>query len=152
LAICLTNLLIIINTKASSSFNTFPEGVSFDMDSFPIAVDSGSTYCLSNRRFDFEGGSKTIKLSNANNTLIMQSAPGFHQFKAFTTNINQEDCHIACFDAHIIPDNESLVQGDHLPEDLGDPNQSTLINLTKGEPQTLRNNARNQCYSHGRIN
>jgi hypothetical protein len=66
--------------------------------------------------------SKTIKLSNANDTLIMQSAPGFHQFKAFTTNI---------------PDDESLVQGDHLPEDLGDPNQSALNNSTKGKPQTL---------------
>jgi hypothetical protein len=55
LALCLTNLPIIINAKASSPYNTFPEGVSFDTDSFPIAIDSGSTYCLSNKRLDFEG-------------------------------------------------------------------------------------------------
>jgi hypothetical protein len=55
LALCLTTLLMIINTKASSSYNTFPEGVSFNTDSFPIAIDSGSTYCLSNKRSDFEG-------------------------------------------------------------------------------------------------
>jgi hypothetical protein len=41
LALCLTTLPIIINTKVSSSFNTFPEGVSFDTDSFLIAIDSG---------------------------------------------------------------------------------------------------------------
>jgi hypothetical protein len=50
LALCLTTLPIIINAKASLPVNTFPEGVSFD-----IAIDSGSTYCLSDRRSDFEG-------------------------------------------------------------------------------------------------
>jgi hypothetical protein len=54
-ALCLTSLPIIINANASSSVNTFPEGVSFDTDSFLIAIDSGSTYCLSDRRSDFEG-------------------------------------------------------------------------------------------------
>jgi hypothetical protein len=69
----------------------------------------------------------------------MQSAPGFHRFKTFTANINQEDRPIACFHAHIIPDDESLVQGKHLPEELGDPNQSALSNSTKGKHQTLDN-------------
>jgi hypothetical protein len=52
LALC---LMLIINRKASSSINMFPEGVSFDTDSFPITTGSGSTYCLSDRRSDFEG-------------------------------------------------------------------------------------------------
>jgi hypothetical protein len=52
LALCLT---VIINTKTSSSINMFPEGVSFDTDSFPITTGSGSIYRLSDRRLDFEG-------------------------------------------------------------------------------------------------
>jgi GAG-pre-integrase domain len=66
----------------------------------------------------------------------MQSAPGFHQFKAFTANISREDSHIACFGAHIILDDESMVQGDHITEELGEPNQS---DSTEGDPQTLNN-------------
>jgi hypothetical protein len=76
---------------------------------------------------------KTIKLSKANNIPIMQSAPGFHRFKAFTAKINH---HIACFDTHIIPDNESMIQGEHIPEELGDPNWSDSI---QGDPRTLNN-------------
>jgi hypothetical protein len=57
----------------------------------------------------------------------LQSAPGFHQFKAFTANISREGSHIACFDAHIILD-------DHITEELGEPNQS---DSTEGDPQTL---------------
>jgi hypothetical protein len=55
MALCFTSLPLIINAKASSFVNTFPEGVDFDTDSFPVAIDSGSTYCLSDRRSDFEG-------------------------------------------------------------------------------------------------
>jgi hypothetical protein len=55
LALCFTTLPIIINANASSLVSVFPEGVEFDTDSFPIAIDSGSTYCLSNKRSDFEG-------------------------------------------------------------------------------------------------
>jgi hypothetical protein len=42
LALCLTTLPIIINAKASLPVNTFPEGVSFDTDSFPIAKGSAN--------------------------------------------------------------------------------------------------------------
>jgi hypothetical protein len=45
----------VINTKASSLTKVFPEGVAFNTDTFPITIDSGSTYCLSDRRSDFEG-------------------------------------------------------------------------------------------------
>jgi hypothetical protein len=55
MALCFTSLPIIINAKASSLVDAFPEGVHFDTNSFPIAIDSGSTYCLSDRRSDFEG-------------------------------------------------------------------------------------------------
>jgi hypothetical protein len=40
----------------------FPEGVSFDTNSFPIAIDSGSTYCLSDRRSDLEGALTQVKV------------------------------------------------------------------------------------------
>jgi hypothetical protein len=40
-ALGLTSLPVIINAKASSLTNTFPEGVSFDTNSFPIAIDLG---------------------------------------------------------------------------------------------------------------
>jgi hypothetical protein len=56
LALCLTTLLpVIINAKASSLGNIFPEGAEFDTDSFPITIDSGSTYCLLSKCADFEG-------------------------------------------------------------------------------------------------
>jgi hypothetical protein len=62
LALCLTNLPVIISAKASSPINMFPEGVSFDTDSFPIAIDSGSTYCLSDKRSDFEGALTRVNI------------------------------------------------------------------------------------------
>jgi hypothetical protein len=52
---CFTSLPLIINAKASLLVNAFPEGVDFDTDLFPIAIDSGSTFCLSDKRSDFDG-------------------------------------------------------------------------------------------------
>jgi hypothetical protein len=74
----------------------------------------------------------------------MQSAPGFQQFKAFTANINQEDKHIACFDAHIIPDDESLVQGDHIPEEEEGFNQCASSHTSRDEASTLNNRVNTQ--------
>jgi hypothetical protein len=53
---------MIINTKASLLTKVFPEGVAFDMDAFPITIGSGSTYCLSDRRSDFEGVLTRVKV------------------------------------------------------------------------------------------
>jgi hypothetical protein len=39
----------------------------------------------------------------------MLSAPGFTQFKAIITNIDQCNSNITCLDAHIIPKEEYLV-------------------------------------------
>jgi hypothetical protein len=50
---------------------------------------------------------KTIAISKRNNILIMQSSPGFSKYKSFAAKINTKDEKIACFDAHIVPDNES---------------------------------------------
>jgi hypothetical protein len=49
------SLSVIINAKASSSVGVFPEGVNVDTNSFPIAIDSVTTYCLLNKWSDFEG-------------------------------------------------------------------------------------------------
>jgi hypothetical protein len=141
LALCLATLPIIINAKAFSSFNTFSEGVSSDTDSFPIAIYSGTTDCLSDRRSDFEGALIRVKVkiqgitkakgifkqnqwtiqddngkthvfttpnmfpcrllslsqehrSNKTDTMksgtrVIMGEDEFHQFKAFTANINQ---------------------------------------------------------------
>jgi hypothetical protein len=62
LALCLVSLPLIINAKASSLVKIHPEGVDFDMDSFPIVIDSGSTYCLSDTRADFEGELKRMNV------------------------------------------------------------------------------------------
>jgi hypothetical protein len=51
---------------------------------------------------------KTIKISKRNNIPIMQSASGFSRYKAFAANMEAEDREITCFDAHIIPDDESV--------------------------------------------
>jgi hypothetical protein len=103
-------------------------------------VKSGTRVIIGDEEVQLQWGDrrfiKTIKLSKANNIPIMQSAPGFHRFKAFTANISREDSHIACFNAHIIPDDESMVQGDHITEELGEPNQS---DATEGDPQILNN-------------
>jgi hypothetical protein len=56
-----------------------------------------------NRRFK-----KMIKISKINNIPIMQSASGFRKYQSFASNIELEDSGITCFDAHLIPDNESL--------------------------------------------
>jgi hypothetical protein len=163
---------MIVNTKAYSLTKVFPEGVSFDMDTF-----SGSTYGLSDRRSDFEGVltrvkvkiqgttdskgtskwkdtirwkvqrdhgtfniaktlplqhtwsetqatirdeqvelqwgnclfSKTIKVSRETYKPTMPSAPGFKRFKAFIANMDQCDSNTTCLDAHIIPEEEYLV-------------------------------------------
>jgi hypothetical protein len=52
---------------------------------------------------------KTIKISKGNNILIMQSASGFSRYKAFAANMEAEDREMTCFNAHIIPDDESVV-------------------------------------------
>ena len=45
----------IINAKALSLEGGQIEGVTFDTDAYPIAIDSGSTYCLTDNKGDFEG-------------------------------------------------------------------------------------------------
>jgi hypothetical protein len=53
--------------------------------------------------------SKTIKISRETYIPIMPSAPGFKRFKAFIANIDQCDSNTTCLDAHIIPEEEYLV-------------------------------------------
>jgi hypothetical protein len=52
LALCRTILLVLIKDRTSSSNTAFHEGVPIKLDSFLIAIDSGSTYYLSDRRLD----------------------------------------------------------------------------------------------------
>jgi hypothetical protein len=82
---------------------------------------------------------QNYQILKLNNIPIMQSAPGFQRFKACTANINQEDRHIACFDAHIIPDGESLVQDDHIPEEEEGSDQSASSHTSREEAPTLNN-------------
>jgi hypothetical protein len=58
----LTSLPMIIDAKASSLTKVFPEGAAFNTDTFPVTLDSGSTYCLSNKRLDFEGALTRVSL------------------------------------------------------------------------------------------
>jgi hypothetical protein len=106
-------------------------------------MNSGTRVIIGDEEVELQWGdrqfSKTIKISKLNNIPIMQSAPGFQRFKTFTANISQEDQHIACFDAHIIPDNESMVQDDLLPDEVGDSHQSATSHQSRDEAPTLNN-------------
>lgn len=46
---------IITNATTANPTTTPSDGMSFDTDAFPIAIDSGSTFCLTDHRSDFEG-------------------------------------------------------------------------------------------------
>jgi hypothetical protein len=62
-----------------------------------------------------QSNKKTIVISKRNNIPIMQSAPGYSRYKTFAANVEPEDEEITCFDAHIIPDDESV--GPHANND-----------------------------------
>ena len=61
--LALTTIPLIINAKASSMQGAHAQAMGFDTDSFPIAIDSGSTYCLSDTRSDFEGALTRVNVS-----------------------------------------------------------------------------------------
>jgi hypothetical protein len=52
-----------------------------------------------------------------NNILIMKSSSGY---KLFAANIEAKDTEITCFDAHIIPDDESLELTHNKDDNLSD--------------------------------
>jgi hypothetical protein len=62
LALCCTILLVLIKERTPSSSTAFHEGVTINLESFLIAIDSGSTYYLSDRRLDFEGVLTWVKV------------------------------------------------------------------------------------------
>jgi hypothetical protein len=52
-----------VNQRKTSPSNTaLHEGVTINLESFLIAIDSGSTYYLSDRRLDFEGVLTRVKV------------------------------------------------------------------------------------------
>jgi hypothetical protein len=53
---------VLIKERTSSSNTAFQEGVTINLESFPTAIDSGSTYYLSDRRSDFEGILTRVKV------------------------------------------------------------------------------------------
>jgi hypothetical protein len=103
-------------------------------------MKSGTRVIIGDEEVQFQWGDrqfiKMIKLSKQTTYQLCNLHQGFHQFKLFAANIRREDSHIVCFDTHIIPDDGSMVQGDHITEALGEPHQS---DLTEGDPQTLNN-------------
>jgi hypothetical protein len=60
--------------------------------------------------------SKTIKISWENNIPILPSAPGFTRFKVVIANIDQCNCNTTCLNAHIIPEEEYLVNNSPTPD------------------------------------
>jgi hypothetical protein len=73
---------------------------------------SGTRAIVGENKVELQWGNhlfkKTITISKRNNIPIMQSSPCFSKYKSFAAKINTEDKQIACFDVHIIPDDESI--------------------------------------------
>jgi GAG-pre-integrase domain len=74
---------------------------------------------------------KTIEISKPNNIPIMQSASGFSRYKAFAANVKTKDREITCFDAHMIPDDESV--GPHANNNNHEPTASVFQPAPTGE-------------------
>jgi hypothetical protein len=77
---------------------------------------------------------KTVKISKRNNILIMQSSSGFSKYKLFATKIDTEDSEITCFDAHIIPDNESLALVNNNDDNLSDGKEENQTRVLPAKP------------------
>jgi hypothetical protein len=78
---------------------------------------------LDNQETTPENGTETT-VETPEPHLMMQNLPGFDQLKYVTTNIEQFDSNIACFDIYEIPDEESLAKHSHFPGGIQDQNPS----------------------------
>jgi hypothetical protein len=57
----------------------------------------------------------------------MQSSPGFSKYKSFAAKINTKDKQIACFDVHIIPDDESFAPVNNYKDNLSEAEEGNQI-------------------------
>lgn len=82
---------------------------------------------------------RTIPISKVSNIPILQSSAGFQKFKTFSAQVEQADNDIYCYDAHIIPDDESIAPPEQ-PELINDDYAIIPIYPTSEDPNSSSTN------------